>query len=166
MVVDANLILRNTKAGSVAKFFHHSLIEYQQGFGASDSLYWIGLDRLHDLSQRGCAVRFNLQDRNGAWYYAQYSTFVVDDSTNSYTLTVGGYSGNIYDSMYYHNNLPFSTYDHDYNYCTCGASKFCGWWHDCCCTACVTLSPNPVWYTAPQFGSYIYLNTSEARFVC
>ena len=169
VVDDANLILRNTKAGSAAKFFHRTLKVYQQGFGSPDSLYWIGLDRLHNLSQSGCGVRFNLQDLDGTWYYAQYSTFVVNNAANSYRLSVGGFSGDIYDSMSnYQNNMPFSTYDHD-NYCTCGRDKYFGWWHNCCCAACIALFPTPLWYTqsVPPFGSSnINLNATEVRFAC
>ena len=92
-----DLILRNTLEGLESQFFRHSWTKYQQGFGNNDSLYWIGLDKLHDLSQRGCAVRMDLDDIDGNCYYAQYSTFVVGDSEDGYRLSIGGFSGNTFE---------------------------------------------------------------------
>ena len=150
-------------AGSESQFFYRTWNEYTQGFGTPDSLYWIGLDTLHDLSQRGCAVRFYLQAVDGTWYYAQYSTFVVGGPADNYRLNIGGYSGNTgFDAMIYHNNMEFSTYDYGPDQTTCARFFFGGWWFNIfCCTACLTVSPNYffVW-------SNMSLKEVEIRFVC
>ena len=112
-VGNSTLILRNDLAGSSSGFFNKPWTEYQQGFGSPTALYWIGLDRLHEISQGNCQVRFDLQDTDGIWYHAQYSTFSVGDSSTNYRLTIGGYSGNAGDAMDVSNSWPFSTYDVD-----------------------------------------------------
>ena len=62
-------------------------------------------------------IRFDLQDTAGNWYYAQYSIFSVGDSSTNYTLAIGGFSGNVFDAMEYHNGRPFTTYDVDNDAC-------------------------------------------------
>ena len=107
------LILRNDVQGSNSYFFNRPWSQYQQEFGSLTSQYWIGLDALHEVSQTNCRIRFDLQLLNGSWYYAEYTSFSVDDASTSYTLTIGGYSGNLWDAMAYHNGMQFSTYDFD-----------------------------------------------------
>ena len=104
-------ILRNDVAGSNAYFFNRTWNQYRQEFGSPTSQYWIGLDRLHEITQGNCKIRFDLQLLNGLWYFAQYSTFSVGDLSTNYVLQIGGYSGNLSDAMAYHNGQPFSTYD-------------------------------------------------------
>ena len=53
------LIFRNDYAGSSSGFFNRPWTQYQQGFGSPTALYWIGLDRLHEVSQRNCKIRFD-----------------------------------------------------------------------------------------------------------
>ena len=169
--IDTNiLILRNTAAGSDSKFFYQTWNNYQQGFGTLDSLYWIGLDKLHDLSQSGCAVQFNFQAVSGTCYYAQYSTFVVGGSAENYTLNIGGLSGNTFDAMIWnHNNLQFSTYDYGPEALHCSVPLDSGWWYGngACCTACLTVFPSShlSWW-GRNSGQYFFLKEVEIRFVC
>ena len=167
--------MRNNMDGSASQFFYRSLDEFQQGFGTLDSLYWIGLDTLHDLSQRGCAVRFDFKDFDGTCYYAQYSTFLVGASADNYRLNIGGYEGNSRDSMTAtHNNTQFSTYDR-------GPMQGCadymiggGWWFFSeyarpyeCCSACLTNSYNPLYWYDPNDTSYLFMPEAvEVRFAC
>ena len=167
------MILRNTVASAATKFFNRTWSAYQQEFGTLDSLYWIGLDKLHELSQRGCAVRFDMKAANGSSYYAQYSSFVVGGSANNYTLILGGFSGNIGDSLSYHNNTQFQTIDHaffSYPAALCGG----GWWYFLYSSAYLTssvpanfqwgyfeLGPDSTWRNV-----IILLNSIEARFAC
>ena len=140
------MILRNDYAGSSSGFFNRPWIEYQQGFGSPTgllyqyqqgfgsptALYWIGLDRLHQLTQGNCQVRFDLQDRGGTWHYAQYSSFSVGDSSTSYKLTIGGYSGDAgFDAMAGNDGRQFSTYDADHDGRGGNCASFYGggfWW--------------------------------------
>jgi len=94
--------------------FNRSWNEYKRGFGNTNSNYWIGNDMLSYLTTNdNYTLRFDLQSRkNGNWYYAEYSTFVVLPEARNYKLQVAGFSGNAgYDAFGYHNGMMFSTYD-------------------------------------------------------
>ena len=102
--------------------------------------------------QMKCPVRFDLTLANRSLYFAQYSTFSVGDSSTNYTLTVGGYSGNLFDAMAYHNGLQFSTYDVDNDQwcpgCRCtSAHENAGFWYRSCLFAYIT-TPNTKWCAA------------------
>ena len=150
-------------AGSNARFFNRSWVEYRQGFGNPSSHYWIGLDRLHEVSQKNCKVRFDLELVNGSSCYAQYSRFSVGSSSTNYTLTVGGYSGNIQDSMAYSNGRQFTTYDfeNDAGAGNCARSLSGGFWFGGCANALITTSPSNyfLWYSS-------LLNSVEVRLLC
>ena len=106
-------IMKNDVAGSNAYFFKRSWTNYQQPFGNLTSQYWIGLERMHQLSLGNCSVRFDLQFTSGTWLYAEYSKFIVGNVSDKYRLNITGYSGNAGDAMLTHNGLRFSTYDSD-----------------------------------------------------
>ena len=158
------LILRNDYAGSSSGLFNRPWSQYEQGFGNPTSRYWIGLDKLHDLSPGICKIRFDLQDTAGTWYYAQYSNFSVGDSSTNYTLTIGGWSGNVYDAMAYHNGRQFTTYDVDNDACPTYASVFGGgFWYGCQAnTVLMTSNYGLTWFNF----EWIQLNFVEVRLMC
>ena len=148
-------------------FFNRQWSEFQQGFGSPTELYWIGLDRLHQLTHGNCQVRFDLQDRaDGTWHYALYSNFSVGDSSTNYTLTIGGYSGDTgYDAMAYYNGQQFTTYDADHD----GWSGNCAWdhgggfWYASCASALITTSSYFAW---PTPTVWLYMNVVEVSLLC
>ena len=161
------LIIRNDYAGSSSRFFSRTWIEYQQGFGDPTALYWIGLDRIQNVTQENCQVRFDLQDRNETWHYAQYSSLSVGDVSTNYTLTIGGYTGDTgYDGMAYFNGQPFSTYDADRKRPGCGsgcANYYGGGFWFCCCGVTVTAS-SPL-RTLGFFG-VVSVHCMLSKFIC
>ena len=166
----STLILQNDFAGSSSGFFSRSWAQYTQEFGSPTSLYWIGLDRLHELSQRNCAVRFDLQITDGTWYFAQYSIFSVGDSSTNYQLTIGGYSGNAVDVMVYHNGLPFSTYDVDndgWPYGSCAIETGGGFWYGFCANTRLTASASSsvfLWFD--NSNVILHLNAARVSLLC
>jgi hypothetical protein len=46
-------------------------------------------------------------------WYDMYSTFKVNDETDKYRLTVGGFYGNCFDCVNAHNGVRFTTFDND-----------------------------------------------------
>ena len=109
--------------------FNRGWVDYVNGFGNLTGEFWLGLNKIHRLTQEGSnTLRADLGDFNGNSRYAQYSTFSVGDNTTEYTLTIGGYSGTAGDGMSSYNGYRFATYDNDYNNCiqTWGNA---GWWH-------------------------------------
>ncbi|CAC5408516.1 unnamed protein product [Mytilus coruscus] len=75
--------------------FSRNWVEYENGFGDLQYEFWLGNKYINILtSNEFYKLRVELVRSNGSNYYAEYSTFVVDNAASSYRLTVGGYSGN------------------------------------------------------------------------
>ena len=112
--------------------------EYKVGFGDPSGNYWLGNDRLSQLTANNrYKLRFDLQSRDtGIWYYAEYSTFRVLSEPYNYTLQVDGFSGNVsHDALDYHNGQQFTTIDRDndlWSSRNCAALRRGGfWWRYC-----------------------------------
>ncbi|XP_072023104.1 microfibril-associated glycoprotein 4-like [Amphiura filiformis] len=75
-----------------------------------------------------------LEAFDGDKAYAEYPSFIVGDSSSNYVLTIGSYSGNASDSLGYHNNRAFSTYDrdHDSSSGNCAQLRQGAWWYGVC----------------------------------
>ena len=156
-------------------FFDRPWTQYQQGFGSPTALYWIGLDRLHQLTQGNCQVRFDLQSISGTWHCANYSSFSVGNSSTNYKLTIGGYSGDVGDAMAYSNGRQFSTNDADHdgnpNY-NCAGVYGGGFWYHGCAYAQITTSTRSsdfMWgYWSPANTIYYYysLKVAEVSLLC
>ena len=136
------VIMKNDIAGSDSYFFKRPWTEFQQPFGDLTSPYWIGLEKMHQLTLGNCSVRFDLQLNNGTWLYADYSSFIVGNVSDKYRLIITGYSGNAGDAMSAHNGLRFSTYDNDNDVTgnNCAALNSGGFWYSRCYKACITCS--------------------------
>ena len=133
-------VFQRRQDGSVD--FYRNWTDYEDGFGNLTGEFWLGLSKIHRLTQEGSnTLRVDLGDFENNTRYAQYTTFSVGNSTTEYTLTVGGYSGTAGDGMmddqfidYNHNGRKFSTRDNDND----GASDSCSvyyhgaWWFNNC----------------------------------
>ena len=70
---------------------------YTEGFGNLRGEFWLGLDKIHRLSNNGQNVlRVDLEDFENETRYANYSTFTVANEPGKYKLTIGGYSGQLF----------------------------------------------------------------------
>ena len=68
--------------------------DYKKGFGNLNGEFWLGLDKIHRLTESGQNVlRVDLEDFQNSRGYAHYSTFAVGNEIEKYKLTVGCYSG-------------------------------------------------------------------------
>ena len=101
-------------------FFNRSWDEFKVGFGNTSDSYWVGNDRLHQLTKDGrYRLRVDLLSKfNGLWYWAEYDSFSVGSELTDYTLFVSHYTGNAGDGMnvdgitgYNLNGAKFQTYD-------------------------------------------------------
>ena len=79
--------------------------DYQNGFGDLNGEFWLGLDKIHQLTASSDGQQNTLR--------FAYSTFQVADSTTNYRLSVSGYSGDATDSFSSHTGRMFSTKDRD-----------------------------------------------------
>jgi len=145
-------------------FFNRSWAEFKVGFNDSRGNYWLGNELLHQLTYYSGRynLRFDLQERNGSWYYAEYSTFTVFSEALGYKIDVDRYSGNAGDAFSYHNNMMFITYDRDNDPYTnsfhknnCAVRNGGGFWHKACSYASV----NTVRGRGSDFNWYVIGNT-------
>jgi len=109
---------------------------FKTGFGIRTCNYWLGNELIHQLTKDGqYKVRFDLHaEVSGKWYWAEYSTFIVDSEETKYRLTVDGYSGNAGHTMARHNGMMFTTFDsdNDIKYKNCAIIRGGGfWWKKC-----------------------------------
>ena len=74
---------------------------YTQGFGNINGEFWLGLDKISRLTESGQNVlRVDLGDFENEKRYANYSTFTVANEQGKYRLTVAGYSGKLFSSIW------------------------------------------------------------------
>ncbi|XP_057584968.1 tenascin-N isoform X2 [Hippopotamus amphibius kiboko] len=109
---------------------------YVEGFGNPMKEFWLGLDKLHNLTMgtpTRYEVRVDLQTANES-AYAVYDSFQVASSKERYRLTVGKYTGTAGDALTYHNGWKFTTFDRDNDIAlsNCALTHHGGWWYKNC----------------------------------
>ena len=171
------LMLRNDVNGSNSYFFNRPWSEFEHPFGDPDSLYWVGLERLNQLTTgHDCKIRFDLKDADtGLEYFAIYSNFSVGNSSSYYTMTVDSVQsgGNATDAFTICSGMAFSTYDavHGLMY-NMPVESGGGFWYPETMVfglaAQVTGSPkkNYVWVSRGQSTIIMKLDAVQAVFVC
>nr|XP_022343597.1 ficolin-1-like [Crassostrea virginica]XP_022343598.1 ficolin-1-like [Crassostrea virginica] len=120
--------------------FYRNWEDYKHGFGALSGEFWMGNDKIHELTNQGpFQLRVDMEDFSGQKYYAAYSYFRIDNETEKYKLHVRGYHGNSGDSLTSvrdnHNGNMFSTHDRDNDrrgYNNCARHYRGGWWYSDC----------------------------------
>ena len=75
--------------------FYRSWTDYKSGFGNLSGEFWLGLDKIHRLTNSGQNVLLiNMTTKNNDQsVYAEYENFFVSDESEQYKLDVGNYSG-------------------------------------------------------------------------
>ncbi|XP_059923864.1 angiopoietin-related protein 4-like isoform X2 [Gadus macrocephalus] len=111
---------------------------YQKGFGHLNGEFWLGLDRIHSLSNQGRrTLQVQLSDRTGAEQLVNYR-FRLDGPENDYALHLaptnpaGVQAGAMATGA---SGLPFSTADRDNDLSAdvnCAKSLSGGWWFSSC----------------------------------
>ncbi len=122
----------------------------KRGFGNETGNWWIGMEKLHSLAGQGKGAILNItmkmKEDGEKTRNVQYSLFEIRNEKDGYRLQVGGFAGNVYDALAYHNMSQFSTYDKDND----GDSRNCarilkgGWWY-IDCYYCVLNSLYPIY---------------------
>ncbi|KAG1967012.1 tenascin [Pimephales promelas] len=93
--------------------FYRNWRNYSAGFGDTNDEFWLGLLNLHKITTAGqYELRVDLRD-GPETVFAVYDKFYISDSRSRYKIQIGAYSGTAGDSLSYHQNRPFSTYDND-----------------------------------------------------
>ena len=74
--------------------------DYKRGFGNIQGEYWLGLDKIHQLTTLDRnQLRVDMEDTTGNAAYAQYSFFAVSSERNKYQLSLGTYSGKMFNCI-------------------------------------------------------------------
>ena len=162
------VFLRN-RYGNIS--FNKGWLDYKKGFEDLDYDFWIGNEFLFKTTtlynsheSKSTQLYITLIDKADAKFYVKYNNFAISSETTKYKLHVSGHMyGTAGDSLEYHNNLKFTTKDHDND---SYSSKNCaviydargGWWYKSCYTAQLAstykdyynfsahrYTPGPVW---------------------
>ena len=94
--------------------FNRTWDEYEEGFGSLDGEFWLGLHKIHQLTQSGnWTLRVDLENFDGNKAHAEYESFDVGDAASNYTLNIGSYTGTAGDTLRESDGAQFSTQDRD-----------------------------------------------------
>ena len=78
--------------------FDHNWSDYRNGFGNLDGEFWFGMEKIHRLTKSPSKLRVDLEDIDGNTAYAEYDMFAVATESEKYQLSVGKYSGKLFEA--------------------------------------------------------------------
>ena len=148
--------------------FYRGWEEYKNGFGDTRGEFWLGNEKIHQLTEIPSQLRVEIKTKNDGDKYAKYSTFTVTNEASNYTLFVGFYSGTAKDQLVYHNGMAFSTKDRDNDddssHC---AVRFKGaWWYKSCKNSNLNSNygdDNYQWNWGPLLASEMKLKPARSK---
>lgn len=117
--------------------FNRGWEEYKEGFGEPNGEHWIGLEKIHRITQSGDhELLVVLKDFDGRAKMALYDGFDVDTEGAKYKLSIGKYDhGDAGDSLSLVNGARFSAIDQDNDQHLdgfCAKHYQSGWWFKYC----------------------------------
>ena len=143
--------------------FYRDWDEYKNGFGDVRGEYWLGNEKIHQLTEIPSQLRVEINTTTSGNKYAKYSNFTVTNEATNYTLFVGFYSGDAYDRLTAHNGFAFTTKDRDNDKqksSNCAVNCKGAWWyHDCYSSSLNSNYGDSYyhWYWSPLKGSEMKL---------
>ena len=74
--------------------FYRGWQDYKQGFGNLSGEYWLGLDKIHRMTNiLQNELRIDMEDTSGNTRYAHYDLFTISNENKKYQLNIGVYDG-------------------------------------------------------------------------
>uniref|UniRef100_A0A3Q3VL84 Fibrinogen C-terminal domain-containing protein n=1 Tax=Mola mola TaxID=94237 RepID=A0A3Q3VL84_MOLML len=126
-------VIQRRVDGSVE--FHQTWKKYEQGFGDLEKDFWLGLKKIHSLTQQGVKIlRIDLEDWKEEKYWAEYN-FSLEDPSKDYILHVSHFSGDMPDALANSTGMRFSTKDRNNEHhqsSKCSRNYTGGWWFNSC----------------------------------
>lgn len=112
--------------------FNQDWESYRKGFGNIDADFWLGLDKIHQLTRsKNQMLEIDLESFSGEQLTLKFDQFYVDDESNNYKLTIGkpAKENSNYASLFLqHNGASFATHDRN-NAFKCARKFEAGWWY-------------------------------------
>jgi len=109
--------------------------QYIAGFGNMTDEFWIGLDKIYELTNTPTQyeLRFDL-GLGSERVYAVYDNFKIAPVKQKFKLTIGKYRGTAGDAMTYHQGRPWTTVDSDNDIAlgNCALTHRGAWWYKNC----------------------------------
>ncbi|XP_034743900.1 tenascin-N isoform X1 [Etheostoma cragini] len=118
--------------------------QYIIGFGNMTDEFWIGLDKIYELTNTPTQYELRFDLGLGAERaFAVYDNFKIAPVKQKFQLTIGKYSGTAGDAMTYHQGRPWTTIDNDNDIAlgNCALTHRGAWWYKNCHLA----NPNGKW---------------------
>ena len=78
--------------------FDRNWSDHRNGFGNLDGEFWFGMEKIHRLTKSLSKLRVDLEDIDGNTAYAEYDMFAVATESEKYQLSVGKYSGKLFEA--------------------------------------------------------------------
>ncbi|KAM8715352.1 hypothetical protein ACLKA7_002413 [Drosophila subpalustris] len=91
--------------------FFRNWTEYKRGFGSLTGDFFVGLDKLNAITvSQPHELYIYLEDFDGNKRFAMYYEFLIGNDTDKYVMAkLGGYVGDMGDSLREHANKKFTT---------------------------------------------------------
>lgn len=128
-------VIQSRLDGTVS--FFRNWNEYKNGFGNLGGEFWIGLEKLYQITQsRLHELIIIMEDFEQQSKFVKYSSFAIGSEEENYSLILlSGYNGTAGDSLTYHAGQKFSTFDSDNDSWTegnCALAHTGAWWYNAC----------------------------------
>ncbi|CAG5863448.1 unnamed protein product [Menidia menidia] len=126
-------VIQRRADGSVN--FDETWENYEKGFGDLEREFWLGLKKIHSLTQEGAHIlRIDVEDWKDENHWIEYR-FSMEGPSSDYTLHVSNFSGNLPDAMTNLTGMRFSTKDRNSSNqpnSSCARTNTGGWWVSAC----------------------------------
>ncbi|XP_067939152.1 fibrinogen C domain-containing protein 1-A-like [Watersipora subatra] len=117
--------------------FYQNWLSYKEGFGTITGEHWLGLDRIHALTQTNMRLNILVKAANGTLQSGTWSRFFIGSEGDNYKLNVSSvaYTGSLDEyRLSWHNGMSFTTKDRDHDTWNknCATSYYGAWWYRSC----------------------------------
>ena len=117
--------------------FQRTWNEYREGFGDPDLSMWVGLDKIHTLTNGDCIteLKVDLVSQTHHRTSGIYSSFRILDESNKYRMILSGHDSTTRPILADCIDQMFSTPDYDNDISGryhCAHIMYAGWWYKAC----------------------------------